>query len=223
MAPAVLVATFDAVRAYITRPCPLGCPAQLDLGCDACGGWGTVPALTTLTLPEPPPSPDQRDRAAEAWLTERHGPDWYIGDATERDWGYAYAALPALTVGLVLPAWDAAAAERIEQDTGWSVASDEQMDRLLVAVGFPAGRPGRQEFVTASKPGESPVVLPVESMVATATVTDVQPVQLHGFAYLRLLDDLSPSIGYVWHLADVAPRDPVPVTVPDGQTVWAAS
>lgn len=33
-----------------------------------------------------------RDRRAEAWLMERHGPDWYIGNATSAGWKAAYAA-----------------------------------------------------------------------------------------------------------------------------------
>jgi hypothetical protein len=36
---------------------------------------------------------DERDRLAEEWLTARHSPEWYIGDATSAEWDAAYAAV----------------------------------------------------------------------------------------------------------------------------------
>jgi hypothetical protein len=33
----------------------------------------------------------ERDKRAEDWLKAQHGPDWYIGDATDAEWEAAYA------------------------------------------------------------------------------------------------------------------------------------
>ncbi len=40
-------------------------------------------------------SNSERDRLAEKWLTDRHSPDWYIGDASDGEWEAAYAAVDA--------------------------------------------------------------------------------------------------------------------------------
>jgi hypothetical protein len=34
----------------------------------------------------------ERDRLAEQWLTARHSPGWYIGNATAAEWDMAYVA-----------------------------------------------------------------------------------------------------------------------------------
>jgi hypothetical protein len=40
---------------------------------------------------------DERDRLAEEWLTARHSPEWYVGDATDAEWEAAYLAVDELT------------------------------------------------------------------------------------------------------------------------------
>lgn len=39
-----------------------------------------------------------RDEAAEAWLVAQHSLDWYIGNATEDEWRFAYAAVDEGTI-----------------------------------------------------------------------------------------------------------------------------
>ena len=63
--------------------------------------WGQV--CTEVARAGQPGSPysgplfadDERDRLAEEWLTARHSPEWYIGDATGAEWKMAYAAADA--------------------------------------------------------------------------------------------------------------------------------
>lgn len=45
--------------------------------------------------PEPSPADMRRDEAAEQWLIDRHGPEWYIGEASTADWREAYLTVDA--------------------------------------------------------------------------------------------------------------------------------
>lgn len=50
----------------------------------------------TDSIPEDLRTDDKRDREAEAWLMLQHTPDWYVGDASDKEWERAYAAVDAL-------------------------------------------------------------------------------------------------------------------------------
>lgn len=43
--------------------------------------------------PEPSEADMRRDESAEQWLIDRHGPEWYIGEASTADWREAYIAV----------------------------------------------------------------------------------------------------------------------------------
>jgi hypothetical protein len=97
----------------IAELAPLGFRADLTEALGA-GAVTEVPRASVVrgvevTMPaDYSPEQERRDHDAEAWLRERHGPDWWIGDAGPYDWQAAYDAIDALgplcpTCGTVHP------------------------------------------------------------------------------------------------------------------------
>jgi hypothetical protein len=210
----VYVSSLDAVvRAHTTRPCP-NHHLHDHHWCEDCDGSGTVPALDTLTLSQPPPCmfhgyTEQSARHRLARSRNRGEDDmtaifhrmcgkWHV----ERN--LLAVQSTAITVGLVA-SWDADTATRIETETGvkvWSPVLTEQADGALVS-----------DFVGVSQAeGQWPRVtrfVPLGVVVVEATVTAVTPVidpdeyPTHSLMWYAVVDAVSEGRWWLWLLSDV--------------------